>query len=127
MCVRNVKAWPTPRVKKKVVSAKEAKIKIFTISFDVLSIEKCILCDKAAKQQNRNCGLLPAAAQIKDLLLRFFYSTIREKFRLPAEGRRRQRRHARATPPSRGDVYEEGPLIRVFRSVSLTLTDGGQA
>lgn len=82
-------------------------------------------------QNNNNNNIATAdyypAAQIKDLLLRFI---IPGKIS-PAEGRRQRRqRHARATPtPRSGDVYEEGPLIqtRVFRSVSLTLTDGGQA
>lgn len=69
------------------LSAKEAKIKIFTISFDVLSIEKCILCDKAAKQQQQqhcNCGLLPGGTD-KRPASSFYYSAIREKFRLPKD------------------------------------------
>lgn len=72
--MRNIKAWPTPRVKKKVVSAKEAKIKIFTISFDVLSIEKCILCDKVAKQQNRNARITTSGGTDKRPASSFFFT-----------------------------------------------------
>lgn len=109
------------------LSAKEAKIKIFTISFDVLSIEKCILCDKAAKQQQQlcNCGLLPGGTD-KRPASSFYYSG--KKFAcLPKDDVNDD--NATHVLPLPGDVYEEGPLIqtRVFRSVSLTLTDGGQA
>uniref|UniRef100_A0A8D8FP79 (northern house mosquito) hypothetical protein n=1 Tax=Culex pipiens TaxID=7175 RepID=A0A8D8FP79_CULPI len=49
VCVRVfvcAKAWPTP-------PPKEVKIKIFTISFDVLSTQKCISSDKACCEQKK--------------------------------------------------------------------------
>lgn len=100
-------------------SAEEAKIKIFTISFDVLSIQKCIKCDKAAKQQqqqqNCNCGLLPAvAAQIKDLI-----PQSGKKFACLPKDDVNDATHVLPLP---GDDYEEGPLIHTgcfasFRSL----------
>lgn len=109
------------------MSAKEAKIKIFTISFDVLSIEKCILCDKAAKQHNHNARITTSGGTDKrPASSNFFTPQSGKNFAcLLKDDDVNDATHVLPLPV--GDVYGEGPLIRVFRSVSLTLTDGGQA